>query len=95
MMKKINWPKLLFVLYIFAVAVMGVVALGKVGPLEGGWRNGCFWFRCRSVAAGRRLHRSGGGRPGPIVGWRWRSGIAGDVDGGIVDLVWLRGWLNK
>jgi len=32
-MKKINWPKLLFVLYIFAVAVMGVVALGKVGPL--------------------------------------------------------------
>jgi len=32
MMKKISWPKLLFVLYLLAVAVMGVVALGKVGP---------------------------------------------------------------
>ena len=33
MTKKINWPNLLFVLYIVAVVVMGVVALSKVGPL--------------------------------------------------------------
>ena len=32
MTKKINWPNLLFVLYIVAVAVMGVIALGKTGP---------------------------------------------------------------
>ena len=28
-MKKLSWPNLLFVLYIVAVLVMGVVALGK------------------------------------------------------------------
>ena len=33
MRKKLSWPSLLFVLYIFAVVVMGVVTLGKVGPL--------------------------------------------------------------
>ncbi len=32
MAKKISWPSLLFALYIVAVAVMGVVALSKVGP---------------------------------------------------------------
>ena len=31
MKKKISWPNILFVAYIVAVAVMGVVALGKVG----------------------------------------------------------------
>jgi hypothetical protein len=33
MPKKLSWPSLLFALYIVAVVVMGVVALGKVGPL--------------------------------------------------------------
>lgn len=33
MKKKLSWPSLLFVLYIVAVVAMGVVALGKVGPL--------------------------------------------------------------
>lgn len=33
MKKKLNWPSLLFALYIVAVVVMGLVALGKVGPL--------------------------------------------------------------
>jgi hypothetical protein len=32
MTKKISWPSLLFALYVVAVLVMGVVALGKVGP---------------------------------------------------------------
>jgi len=32
MTKKLSWPSLLFALYIVAVVVMGVVALGKVGP---------------------------------------------------------------
>jgi len=30
MTKKLNWPRLLFVVYIVAVVVMGVVALGNV-----------------------------------------------------------------
>ncbi len=33
MTKKFSWPSLLFVLYVFAVVVMGAVALGKVGLL--------------------------------------------------------------
>jgi hypothetical protein len=32
MSKKVNWPQLLFVLYIVAVMVMGAVALTKTGP---------------------------------------------------------------
>ena len=31
-MKKLSWPSVLFALYIVAVLVMGVVALGKAGP---------------------------------------------------------------
>lgn len=32
MKKKLSWPSLLFALYVVAVVVMGVVALGKIGP---------------------------------------------------------------
>jgi Sec-independent protein translocase protein TatA len=32
MKMKVNWPQLLFVLYVVAVVVMGAVALSKTGP---------------------------------------------------------------
>lgn len=32
MTKKLSWPNLLFVLYIVAVVVMGVIALSQTGP---------------------------------------------------------------